>query len=142
MEHVYDTHTLLGSLAALLKPGGVIIVAIPFLVKIHQAPVDYVRYTHYALRRLGEDHGLQVETLEGYYDPLFFLGEGIGNLRWGVLPAMQGLRRYLGRLLLAGIQSLAGLLKRTVDAGQSISPENVRSSAPTGYQIVYRKVEE
>lgn len=139
MEHIFDTHTLLATLSGLLKTGGVIIVAIPFLVKIHQAPIDYVRFTHYALQGLGEVHGLETDTLEGYFDPVFFLGEGIGNLRWGVLPTVKGNKRYLARLALTGIEGLSGLLSRAIGAGQSQPPADVRSSAPTGYHVVYRK---
>jgi SAM-dependent methyltransferase len=139
MEHIYDSHALLTTLVDLLKPGGVLIVAIPFMVKIHQAPVDFVRYTHYALERLGESHGLQVNSLEGFYDPLFFLGEGIGNLRNAVLPGMRASQRYLARALLAGIQSLAGLLRLLNGPGRMLPPSKARSMAPTGYHVVYRK---
>ena len=110
LEHVYDTHNLLASLCQLLKPGGVLLVAVPFMVKMHQVPVDFVRYTHFALERLGAEHGLSVERLEGYYDPVFFLGEGLGNLKNAVLPALPASRRYPARLLLGGIQALASLL--------------------------------
>ena len=139
MEHVYDTHTLLSVLSKILKPDGVLLVAIPFMVKIHQVPVDYVRYTHYALQRLGEEHGLVVESLDGYYDPIFFLGEGIGNLRNSVLPALSRSRRLLSRIILAGIQSLANLLGALVGPGRVLLPEKTRSLAPTGYHVVFRK---
>ncbi len=139
MEHVYDTHRLFSTLACLLKPAGLLIAAIPFMVKIHQAPIDYVRYTHFALQRLGEEHGLQVDFLEGYYDPIFFLGEGLGNLRNAVLPALAGGRRYLARGLLECIQALGSQLQRITGPGRSQSPVTARSLAPTGYHVVYRK---
>jgi SAM-dependent methyltransferase len=139
LEHVYDTHALLASLAALIKPGGVLIVAIPFMVKIHQAPVDFVRYTHFALQRLGEEHGLSVETMEGYYDPISFLGEGIGNLKWAVLPTVRGGKHYLARGLLASVQGLSAVLSALLGHGQTQTPDRMRSMAPTGYHILYRK---
>ncbi len=144
LEHVYDTHALLGTLASLLKPGGCLIMAIPFMVKIHQAPVDYVRYTHFALQRLGEQHGLQVDLLEGYYDPVFFLGEGIGNLKNAVLPEMQVAQRRLANLRLRGIQFLANGLQRSLDSigynpGKTIDPSGIKSLTPTGYHVIYRK---
>jgi SAM-dependent methyltransferase len=141
MEHVYDTHSLLASIGRMLKPGGVLVVAIPFMVKIHQAPVDFVRYTHFALERLGRDHGLSVERLEGYYDPVFFLGEGIGNLRWSVLPTLSRGRRIFARALLQGIQAFARGLDTVLGRGQLRSPSSVKSLAPTGYHVVYRKKE-
>jgi len=139
MEHVYDTHRLLESLSAMLKPNGMLIVSIPFMVKIHQVPVDFVRYTHFALQQLGEMYKLTVEKLEGYYDPIFFLGESIGNLKWAILPTMRGLPHYIGRVLLIGIQLLVDLLERLVGPGWVQQPFEARSLAPTGYHIVYRK---
>lgn len=139
LEHVYDSHALLGSLAEIVKPGGVLIIAIPFMVKLHQVPVDFVRYTHFALQRLGMDHGLHVDRLEGYYDPVFFLGEGIGNLRHAVLPQMKGMKRRWAHLLLQGISGFAGQLDRLLGPGRIIDPVKTQSMAPTGYLVVYRK---
>jgi SAM-dependent methyltransferase len=147
LEHVYDTHALMQTLADLLKPGGHLIVAIPFMVKLHQAPVDFVRFTHFALQKLAVDHHLQVELLEGYYDPLFFLGEGIGNIRNAALPdllASQRLSkagRLAARLYLKGIQIFANLLGRLLGPGKLVDPDKTRSMAPTGYHILYRKEE-
>ncbi len=140
LEHIYDTHSLLASLCQLLKPGGALLVAVPFMVKMHQVPADFVRYTHFALERLGAEHSLAVERLEGYYDPLFFLGEGLGNLQNAVLPTLPASRRYPARLLLGGIQALANLLGRLTGPGQTQSPARARSLAPTGYHIIYRKI--
>ena len=145
LEHIYDTRRMLTALAGMLKPNGVLIVAIPFMVKLHQIPVDYVRYTEYALGQLGEEHGLRVELLEGYYDPIFFLGEGIGNLRWSVLPHLGRSRRYPARLALAGMRFLASVLARLVGPGKTMpvngseTGQRPRHPIPTGYQIVYRK---
>lgn len=139
LEHVYDAQTFLLRLAQALKPGGALLVAIPFMVKMHQVPVDFARYTHFALQRLGSEHGLQVEVLEGFYDPLSVLGEGMGNLKHQVLPEMHGARHYAARVLLAGITALAGLLGRIIGPGSVRSPQGARSLAPTGYQIIYRK---
>lgn len=139
LEHVYDTHTLLERLAELLKTGGLLIVAIPFLVKLHQTPVDFVRFTQYALQRFAAEHGFECEVLEGYFDPLFLLSEGTGNIKNAFLPGMPWGKRIGARLLLGGIQFLANSLQALLGPGVASSPETIRSQAPTGYQIVYRK---
>jgi len=138
LEHVYDTDKLVQVSCSLLKPGGLILVAIPFLVKIHQEPVDYVRYTHYALKQLGHSHGLKIRSLEGYYDPIFFLEEGIGNLKNAYLPVLNRIRRYPARILVTLIQLLSNTSKFILGSGRSLPPDSVRSKAPTGYQIVYQ----
>ncbi len=139
LEHVYATHSLLARLAELLKPGGILIIAIPFLVKLHQTPVDFVRFTHYALERFAGEHGLVCESLEGYYDPLFLLSEGIGNIKNAYLPGLPRTKRIGARLLLSGIQSLSNSLQILLGPGAARPPQEMRSQAPTGYQIVYRK---
>jgi SAM-dependent methyltransferase len=139
LEHVYAPHDLLAALAAMLKPGGVLIVAIPFLVKMHQVPLDYARYTHYALQRFAPDHGLEITHLEGFYDPVSVLSEGIGNLKNAVLPQLPSPQRYAGRLISWALQASASALHALLGAGRTIPPDQARSQAPTGYQLVYRK---
>jgi SAM-dependent methyltransferase len=140
LEHVYDSRLMLASLSEMLVSGGILIVAVPFMVKIHQAPVDFCRYTHFTLQRLGEDHGLVVEHLEGFYDPVSLLGEGIGNLKNAVLPEVRGAPHYAGRVIAWGLAGLANSLRTVLGPGQTLPPSQARSLAPTGYQIVYRKM--
>lgn len=139
VEHIYDTDALFSTVSELLKPGGVLIAAIPFLVKVHQPPLDFVRYTHYALERLGDEHDMKVEFLQAYYDSVFFLEGGISNLKWGILPLVRGLKHYIGRILLKGIEVNAGLLRHVVGAGIVKPPSEARNRAPIGYHLVYRK---
>jgi len=139
LEHVYDARSLRSSLSGMLKPGGLLIVAVPFLVKMHQVPVDFTRFTHYALQRMGPDQGLEVVHLEGFYDPISVLAEGTGNLRNAVLPTLKGANRYAARLLAASLQANANLLRRVLGLGQTLSPETSRSHAPTGYHVIYRR---
>ncbi len=140
LEHIYDTRALMDALVQMLKPDGVLIVAVPFLVKMHQEPVDFMRFTHYALERLGGEYGLALAHLEGFYDPISLLGEGTGNLKHAVLPGMRGVRHYTGRMVLAGVEVLVATLRGIVGHGQVMAPASTRSHAPTGYQVVYRKM--
>lgn len=139
LEHVYDGHSLLASLAEMLKPGGVLIVAIPFLVKMHQVPVDFARYTHYALQRFASDHRMEIAHLEGFYDPVSVLAEGIGNLKNAVLPELHGPRRYAAHSVAWVLQASASALRSFLGPGQVTSPDSARSQAPTGYHLVYCK---
>ncbi|MBC8506419.1 MAG: class I SAM-dependent methyltransferase [Anaerolineales bacterium] len=139
LEHVFDSQGLFKSVAEILKPGGKLLLAIPFMVKMHQIPLDYFRYTHFALEQLGKDNGLEIERLEGFYDPMFFLGEGIRNIQWPILRKMRGWRQYVGRILLAGVRFLAFLMEPVIGAGHIKSPYEAFSLAPTGYQVVYTK---
>lgn len=139
LEHVYDGQALVASLSAMLKPGGVLLVAVPFLLKVHQAPVDYLRFTHFALERLGADHGLDTERIEGVYDAAALVGEGLNNLRFWVLPKQPLLKRSLGRLLLALQRGLLGLMALLLPGTRVANPHTAISPAALGYHVVYRQ---
>ncbi len=59
VEHIPNTEHLFAECKRLLKPGGIIIGTVPFLVQVHQAPYDFNRYTDYQLRRFLEIAGFR-----------------------------------------------------------------------------------
>jgi len=139
LEHVFDGAGLLRALSGLLTAGGELIVAVPFLLKVHQAPVDFARHTHFGLRRLGEQAGLETSLLEGFYDPAALIGEGTRNMRYTVLQRLPRAKRVAARLALDTIDGLSKTLEGLVGAGFTRLPEDEPSPAPLGYHIVYRK---
>lgn len=64
LEHVPEPAGVLDEISRVLKPGGVVLVTVPFLFPLHEVPYDYYRYTPFALSRLAEDAGFAVEELE------------------------------------------------------------------------------
>jgi SAM-dependent methyltransferase len=139
LEHVSDSRALFSSVKTLLKPGGLFVVAIPFLLKVHQAPYDFVRYTHFGLERLGQEFGLKLLSLEGYYDPIFLLGEGWRNLERTALSGLSRYRRVASRGLLWGIKASASMLESLVGKGYTQASESAVTPAPIGYHVVYQK---
>lgn len=139
LEHVYHFHELLDALFYLLKPGGSLVVAVPFMIKVHQAPFDFYRYTHYTLRDLARQHRFEITLLEGYYDPIFFMGEGTRNLRFWVLPKLSHLSRWLGRGVLILIEGLISLMKPLIGSGYVKSPDAANNPAAIGYHLVLKK---
>lgn len=66
LEHVHQPQTLMSDIARTLRPGGNLVVFVPFLYGIHEAPHDYHRYTEFALRELCEATQLDVVALDAY----------------------------------------------------------------------------
>jgi SAM-dependent methyltransferase len=60
LEHVFNPDEFLGEIARVLKPGGKLLLTVPFVWDEHDQPYDYARYSSFGLRALLEKQGLNV----------------------------------------------------------------------------------
>ncbi len=75
LEHLPEPDRALAELHRVLKPGGKIFCSVPLFFGEHQVPHDYYRYTQFALRRLFEQAGFEIERirwLEGYFGTMSY----------------------------------------------------------------------
>lgn len=80
LEHVPDPVQALQEIARILKPGGVLLLSVPHLSRLHEEPHDYFRYTRYGLRALLERTGLQVVELTPAGGLFSFLGHQVSTM--------------------------------------------------------------
>jgi len=63
LEHVAEPRQTLVEIARVLKPGGLLIMSMPFLYPMHDEPHDYQRLTRHGLLRELTEYGLSVQML-------------------------------------------------------------------------------
>lgn len=63
LEHVDDPFAAMAEMTRILRPGGVLLLGLPFRQAIHLAPTDYWRFTEHGVRVLLERYGYVVEEL-------------------------------------------------------------------------------
>jgi SAM-dependent methyltransferase len=63
LEHVADTRTAFRELARIVRPGGHVLITIPFVYPLHEEPHDFVRLTPHALRALAAENALEIIEL-------------------------------------------------------------------------------
>jgi SAM-dependent methyltransferase len=121
LEHVPDSSYVLAELRRLIKPGGSIIISLPFIYREHETPNDYCRYTYFGVKKLVSDNGgkiCRVEKLGNAYYTLLtlFLERGICNGERSVL-GLAG--KLLNKLALFFFPLLRPILaaKPSIDAG-------------------------
>jgi SAM-dependent methyltransferase len=109
LEHLREPQVMLGEAWRILKPGGSLVLQVPWQWKIHEAPHDYYRYTPFGLQHLLEQAGfaeIEVSPQAGFFTTMvlklnyFSLGliRGPRLLRGGI-RAFLTIPWYLGQLL-------------------------------------------
>lgn len=62
LEHVFDPLTFLAELHRVLRPGGRLMLTVPFVWDEHEQPYDFARYSSYGLRHLADKSGFETLT--------------------------------------------------------------------------------
>ena len=124
LEHVQNHRKVLAELKRVLKPGGYLVVSIPFLQPYHPNPGDYRRYTYNGMFELGKNNGFEViEVL-----PVHSIAQALGWTLWVTLEEKRW--RYLKAALWLPLHIWTRFSHHT--------DVNLKYNA-TGFQAVYRK---
>ncbi len=74
LEHVFEPEDALDEINRVLKPGGRILMTVPFVWDEHEIPYDYGRYSSFGIRYLLEKKGFEIIKLDkstNYVQTLF-----------------------------------------------------------------------
>ncbi len=131
LEHVREPNVLLTECHRILKPGGVLLGTVPFLIKIHQRPYDFYRYTEGNLSYLFRKHGFQnVQVIPVSNLSVFLFNTATSFF----IQAIKEARFKLPWRIIWRIVRIAFSLFRGVSEKRFFDPEN-----PLGYLFqVYR----
>jgi SAM-dependent methyltransferase len=124
LEHVINPEEAVAELFRVLKPGGHLILEVPFLQPEHKVPTDFQRYTRDGLEHLVTKHGFRVVRTRGLFTVYH-------TLYWQAhiwLHTKRSIKYAIGRIVL-----LPWLLRRA----KRSTTYNERLA--TGYQIVATK---
>jgi len=61
LEHIPDPNLCMTEISRVLKKKGILILQVPFVYPIHDAPLDFQRWTSFGLHKLAEMHGFSVK---------------------------------------------------------------------------------
>ncbi|MGQ9409813.1 class I SAM-dependent methyltransferase [Mycolicibacterium gilvum] len=127
LEHVEDPNLLMMEITRILKPGGTLLMNVPFLYWVHEAPHDYHRFTSFALRRLCAVAGLEVRELSA-------IG-GVPEVLADLLAKHVIRIPLIGRASASFVQWIADLLTSKLKAGRYLSKKTAEN-CPLGYAMV------
>jgi SAM-dependent methyltransferase len=139
LEHVYESRSLLKSISRIVASGGSVVITVPFLLKVHQGPFDFSRYTPYFIEKMAADAGLQVESLQGYYDTQYLLNESLGNAWQYSIKTQSKFQQLTAKALVFVIQRLVNWFGKVTRKGFIDAVQSQSNPAPVGYLVVLRK---
>jgi SAM-dependent methyltransferase len=130
LEHIPDVNRALSEINRIIKRGGIIIISVPHLSRLHDQPNDYYRFTKYGIEHLLRANGFEVIELHHKGGIFTFLGHQISTLIlcsvWKI-PIIKNIVFIINKYLLSILCfSLDNLLDRSGIFAQ-------------GYSIVIRK---
>ncbi|WP_440133114.1 class I SAM-dependent methyltransferase [Chitinophaga sancti] len=82
-EHVFNLEDIIFELHRVMKPGGTILITMPFLIAEHEAPNDCSRYTSFGLKNLLERKGFEIV----YYEKLGTSVQTQGQIRMSYMDS-------------------------------------------------------
>ncbi|OGC88924.1 hypothetical protein A2419_01005 [Candidatus Adlerbacteria bacterium RIFOXYC1_FULL_48_26] len=74
LEHVFEYRQLIEGAAGAMRPGGTMVIVVPFLFPVHPSPRDFHRFTSDALTQELERVGLKVLSIEALGGGVFSAG--------------------------------------------------------------------
>jgi SAM-dependent methyltransferase len=79
LEHVAHPDRLITEIWRVLQPGGILILSVPYLSRLHEEPHDYYRFTKYGLESVLTDHGFSVVEIVVTGSIFSFLGHQLST---------------------------------------------------------------
>jgi len=64
LEHVFEHDRMMKEAFRVIKPGGHLILTVPFAWELHEEPYDFFRYTKHALKELFEQTGFEIDYIK------------------------------------------------------------------------------
>ena len=93
LEHVAETNSLLKEINRVLKPGGRLIISVPFLYHLHEIPYDNYRFTSYGLTHKLDKFGFEIDefVVHGSWGVVLIdhLSKGINRIRFFGQPVVR-----------------------------------------------------
>jgi len=139
LEHLPDPERCVAEMARVLKPGGRLLLTVPFTAPLHQLPYDFRRFTPRGLEDLMQRHGLQVESIRPRGNVASAAGAVLSQYllrHWAV-----GHRKHDGSIVMSRVRGVLTLPFIALTQGLFALLEKVArdDALCLGYSVVARK---
>ncbi len=114
LEHVFNPDEFLREIHRVLKPGGKLLLTVPFVWDEHEQPYDYARYSSFGLKALLEENGLKIVKHEKLGADASILFQLTNAYLYKITEPWNKYIRLVFTGLVMGSVNLTGILARMV----------------------------
>ena len=120
LEHVPNARSMLAEMNRVLKPGGGILISLPFVWQEHEEPYDFGRFTSFGIIELLNSNGFKIETMVKDTGAIEAMAVTLNvYIIHNLIPPVPGIRRIAAVTICFPIQLMAILLQKILpDSGQ------------------------
>lgn len=120
-EHVFNLDEVLAEIVRVLKPGGHLLITIPFVWEEHEAPFDFARYTSFGITHILQNAGFDVvvqKKATGYIETIFQMINAY--IVKGIFRSNKYVKVLLTPVLVAPLTILGFLLGKILPSNESL----------------------
>lgn len=114
LEHVFNPDQFLAEISRVLKPGGCMVLTIPFVWDEHEQPYDYARYSSFGLKHLLEKAGFSVTEHEKICADVTVLFQLTNAYLFKITDNMPTYPRLIFNATIMAVVTMCGLLANLV----------------------------
>lgn len=110
LEHVFTPDKFVSELARVIKPGGRLLLTVPFIWDEHEQPYDFARYTSFGLKAILERNGFKVLEQHRLLDNASVLFQLLNAYLFKVFNSKSLILKLATRILIFAPISMLGVL--------------------------------
>jgi SAM-dependent methyltransferase len=143
-EHIFNLEQVLSEVHRVMKPGGHLLVTVPFVFDEHEIPYDFARYTSFGIDYLLTKAGFEVFAMlktTNYVETVFQMWNAY--VYQFVLPSNTFLRMLMTPLFIAPVTIVGLLISKVLPENRNFYQNNVvvarkptsKQLAPSGLKV-------
>ena len=117
-EHVFNPNELLNEVPRVLKPGGYLLMTVPFIWDEHEQPNDFGRYTSFGIKSLLQKHGFEIVLFKKSVNDIRVIFQMINVFLYKLIPSKN---KYLNIICVVILTSPFNLIGEIL---AKITPKN------------------